>query len=201
MAPAGRPKSFDTTEALEAAMAVFWEHGFDGASIGSLVAAMGIGRQSLYDTFTDKRGLYLAALEHYGQRAVAKTLALLDAPGEPADRIRAVFEQWLALQTQPDCQGCFMANTLAELDRSDDAVAGVVDKLQASLADAFARTVAEAQRRGQLRDDLAAEDIAAMLTAIGHGLALAGRSPSNRTLVPAGVRATIGFLGLTAPAH
>ncbi|OWJ59872.1 TetR/AcrR family transcriptional regulator, partial [Inquilinus limosus] len=46
-----RPKEFDSEKALDAAIEVFREHGFDGTSTDMLVRAMGIGRQSLYDTF------------------------------------------------------------------------------------------------------------------------------------------------------
>ncbi len=198
MCPAGRPKSFDETAALEAAMAVFWAKGFEAASIAELVAAMGIGRQSLYDTFGDKRALYLAALRHYGERAVAPTLDTLAGPGEPIDRIRIIFERWAAMQSCPECKGCFMAGALAQLDRADAEVCELVDELQQSLIDAFATAVKQAQAAGQLRDDLDPTELAAMLTAVGHGLALAGRAPSNTQTVPAGVRATLALLASPA---
>ncbi|MEL6499284.1 MAG: TetR/AcrR family transcriptional regulator [Planctomycetota bacterium] len=199
MCPAGRPKSFDQTAALEAAMAVFWAKGYEAASIAELVTAMGIGRQSLYDTFGDKRTLYLTALRHYGERAVASTLDALTGPGEPIDRIRSVFDHWAEAQACPDCKGCFMAGALAQLDRNDAEVCALVDELQQSLIDAFASAVAQAQSAQQLRDDIDPAELAVMLTAVGHGLALAGRAPSNATTVPAGVRATLALLGIPVP--
>ena len=62
-----RPREFDRDAALDRAMQVFWAKGFAATSTEDLVAAMGIGRQSLYNAFGDKRRLYLESLEAYQQ--------------------------------------------------------------------------------------------------------------------------------------
>src|SRR6266481_4397335 len=61
-----RPREFDTDSALDGAIAVFREHGFEGTSAQMLVDAMGIGRQSLYAAFGDKWQLYCSAARRYG---------------------------------------------------------------------------------------------------------------------------------------
>jgi TetR/AcrR family transcriptional regulator, copper-responsive repressor len=66
--PRGRPRSFDRDAALEAAMTVFWNKGFEGTSISDLTAAMGINPPSLYAAFGDKEGLFLEAVERYEER-------------------------------------------------------------------------------------------------------------------------------------
>ena len=63
-----RIKEFDRDKALDAAVGVFREHGFEGTSTEMLVRAMKIGRQSLYDTFGDKWRLYRTAVRRYGRR-------------------------------------------------------------------------------------------------------------------------------------
>ena len=60
-----RPKEFDPQLALGKAMNVFWSAGYEGASLDRLLKEMGISKQSLYDTFGDKRSLYLQALAYY----------------------------------------------------------------------------------------------------------------------------------------
>src|SRR5258706_9303249 len=65
-----RPREFDRDEVLERAMSVFWSKGFAATSTSDLVEAMQIGRQSMYDSFGDKRALYLEALAHYQQQSV-----------------------------------------------------------------------------------------------------------------------------------
>ena len=73
----GRPLSFDRDAALDKAMHVFWEHGYEAASISELTSAMGITPPSLYTAFGDKEHLFLEAIERYatgpggfGQRAL-----------------------------------------------------------------------------------------------------------------------------------
>jgi AcrR family transcriptional regulator len=61
----GRPRAFSEESALAAAMRVFWEKGYEGASLSDLTEAMGINRPSLYATFGDKQALFLRAMEQY----------------------------------------------------------------------------------------------------------------------------------------
>src|SRR5256885_4367807 len=61
----GRPRAFREDKALDAAMRVFWEKGYEGASLDDLTAAMGINRSSLYSSFGDKEQLFKQAIAHY----------------------------------------------------------------------------------------------------------------------------------------
>ena len=63
--PPGPPKQFDPSRTLERARDLFWRRGFDGTALAELEGELGVGRKSLYDTFGNKRALYLASLEHY----------------------------------------------------------------------------------------------------------------------------------------
>ena len=65
-----RHKEFDLDTALTAAIHVFSQHGYEGTSTDDLLMAMKISRQSMYDTFGDKRRLYLEALERYNANSV-----------------------------------------------------------------------------------------------------------------------------------
>jgi AcrR family transcriptional regulator len=63
----GRARAFDTDEALERAMTVFWSKGYEGTSLSDLTAAMGINRPSLYAAYGNKHELFRKALERYGE--------------------------------------------------------------------------------------------------------------------------------------
>ncbi|GGV13217.1 TetR/AcrR family transcriptional regulator [Streptomyces griseoflavus] len=78
--PIGRPRGFDTDEALERAMLVFWEQGYEGASLATLTGAMGISTTSMYAAFGNKEELFRKALERYTEGPSAYLARALDEP-------------------------------------------------------------------------------------------------------------------------
>ncbi|WNV87028.1 TetR/AcrR family transcriptional regulator [Umezawaea sp. Da 62-37] len=78
--PTGRPRGFDVDEALERAMLVFWEHGYEGASLTGLTEAMGISTTSMYATFGNKEELFRKALERYTEGPSAYLARALEEP-------------------------------------------------------------------------------------------------------------------------
>src|ERR1700687_5700303 len=78
--PTGRPRSFDSDKALDAAMQVFWRKGYEGASLSDLTDAMGINRPSLYAAFGDKEALFRKALDRYAKGPAAYVREALNQP-------------------------------------------------------------------------------------------------------------------------
>ena len=76
----GRPRGFDTEEALERAMLVFWEHGYEGASLADLTSAMGISATSMYAAFGNKEELFRKALERYNDGPGSYLVRALEEP-------------------------------------------------------------------------------------------------------------------------
>lgn len=66
--PSGRPRQFDIDQALDAALLLFWRHGYEGTSLAALTEAMGINVPSLYAAFGNKETLFKKALERYLQK-------------------------------------------------------------------------------------------------------------------------------------
>ncbi|HEX9701827.1 MAG TPA: TetR/AcrR family transcriptional regulator, partial [Rhodospirillales bacterium] len=62
-----RPREFETSEALNQAMQVFWTKGYEATSLADLIGAMNLSKSSFYDTFGSKHEVFLAAIEHYKQ--------------------------------------------------------------------------------------------------------------------------------------
>ncbi|MET9553365.1 TetR/AcrR family transcriptional regulator [Streptomyces sp. NPDC006645] len=105
-APIGRPRGFDADEALETAMRVFWEHGYEGASLAELTKAMGITRTSMYAAFGNKEELFRKALERYTEGPASYGALAMREP--TARRVAAAFLNGaVRATTRPGCpNGC-----------------------------------------------------------------------------------------------
>jgi len=77
---AGRPREFDYDKALDQAIRVFWQKGYEGTSLPDLTDAMGINRPSLYAAFGNKEELFRKALERYSGTVSDRARSLLSAP-------------------------------------------------------------------------------------------------------------------------
>jgi AcrR family transcriptional regulator len=88
-APVGRPRGFDADEALEKAMRVFWQNGYEGASLPDLTKAMGISRTSMYAAFGNKEQLFRKALARYAAGPASYGVEAVAAP--TARQVATVF--------------------------------------------------------------------------------------------------------------
>jgi AcrR family transcriptional regulator len=78
--PRGRPRKFDTQKALDAALLLFWRHGYEGTSVAALTKAMGINVPSLYAAFGNKEVLFKKVLERYLQNPASYLPKALEQP-------------------------------------------------------------------------------------------------------------------------
>lgn len=172
-----RPKAFDPGHALERAVEIFWEKGYEGAAMSDLVGAMGIARQSLYDTFGDKRELFQRAVAHYCRRRHAEFLEALAGAPTPLAGLR-LFIGSLAEPTR----GCLLVNTLAEFGQHDEELAGFLRAQLARLEEALREVLERARDAGELDAGRDLDVLAATIANGLHGLALLHRigEPAER---------------------
>lgn len=196
--PAGRPKSFCTHEALERAMDVFWDHGYESTSMAQLIEAMGIGRQSLYDTYGDKRALFLAALNHYVDTKFQAVLQSLDDTRPAIEILRSTFACWK--QSNTEChRGCLLSNAMNEFASADPEVAKIQAEQLARLSDKLASVFTRGQIEGSVTQDIPPESLARTLVTLVQGLVTMGRGSADPTFVAESVN-TFERL-ITHPAH
>lgn len=167
----GPQKQFDRTETLEKAMHVFWQHGYEGTSLSQLLAEMGIGKKSLYDTYGNKRQLFLQALDHYGRQSLSQVKEKLNGPGSPLDNVAALFQ---GFQSQ-ECRGCFYGTNMADFDLTDGEMSERFCHHLKAFEDALVETLERSKSQGELRDSASPREIAQMLNCLTQGMALVGR--------------------------
>lgn len=150
-----RPRSFDTDEAIEKAMQVFWTHGYEGASLPDLLDGMGLTRGSLYKAFTDKKTLFLKVLEHYEGQAVQAGVTLLTDPAIPngADRIMAMFTNSYRAVTAGDRRGCLLCTAAAGPSMYDDDIAAAVSKGLGALRDGIDEALKASPKHHNMPED------------------------------------------------
>ena len=159
-----RPRAFDTDEALQSAMEVFWQHGYEDASLPDLLEGMGLTRGSLYKAFQDKKNLFLLVLDRYERAAVDAGVALLtgEEVADGRDRILAMFAGLVAAVDGGDHRGCLLCTAAAGSAADDPDIARVVHvglaKLQAGFLQAIEASPdlsgLDADRKLRLADSL-----------------------------------------------
>lgn len=172
-----RPREFDEDEAIRGAMSVFWQLGYDGASMPDLLAGMNLTRGSLYKAFNDKKSLFLIALKRYEREAVGPAVTLLTDTSikDGTQRIAALFETILDAVRQGDRRGCMLCSAAAGPAAYDDDIAHDVHQLISQMQQAFTRSL-EASPAHHHLTATEREHLAASLTTQYAGLRTLARS-------------------------
>ena len=132
----GRPRQFDERQVLDAALAVFWRNGYQGASLAELTRATGLSKPSLYAAFGNKEQLYLAALARYRERQLSWHAVALAAEPDLTRAMRGFLRSVARMLTAPDLPGgCMVVTSAAACD-----VAGLPPRVTGAIAE----TVSEA---------------------------------------------------------
>lgn len=134
-----RPREFDTETALAGAMNVFWEQGYENASLPDLLEGMGITRGSLYKAFTDKKTLFLTILDQYNQVAVQPAIAVLSGSTDQRgiDRIETVFSSVLNSIRDGDRRGCLLCTAAAGPAMEDVEICAAVGDMLVEMRGGF----------------------------------------------------------------
>jgi TetR/AcrR family transcriptional repressor of nem operon len=176
-----RPKGFDRDAVLERAIELFWARGYAGTSITDLEHHLDIGRQSLYDTFGDKRALFLKALDRYSSWTADRLAGTLLAPDSGLGAVRAYLQATVELLTPPgQRKGCLIANSILAFGQSDAEVSARCLGNQALVTEGFRHALTRAVERGEVALGFEVEGGATMLMAHVHGLAVLARGGTTR---------------------
>jgi len=175
-----RPREFDPEAALEAALELFWERGYEGTSMADLVEHLGIGRASLYAAFGSKHDLYLEALDRYLRTRDPSPVEVLSQPGPALPAVRWLVERHAEEAACDERRrGCMVVNAAVERLPFDRKVArrveGAWDEIEIALTSALIR----AQAQGELSRDKDPRALARFLLVVIQGLRVVGKGHAD----------------------
>lgn len=172
----GRPRSFDSDAALDQAMLLFWERGYEGTSLADLTAAMGISPPSLYAAFGDKESLFLACVERYGRSAGRHAGAALSAglgARETLEKILLDSAEEFGSPCHP--KGCLVVSSALRSARSNEAVREALSNLRAQNAAAIQACLERGQREGQVAADADCASLALFFASVVQGMSVSAQ--------------------------
>jgi TetR/AcrR family transcriptional repressor of nem operon len=171
-----RPKEFESETALKKAIGIFSEHGYEGTSTEALLQAMGIGRQSLYGTFGDKRRLYLEALQRYTADSISDQLQALNSVPSPVKGLEAILKLAVSLAIADPKPKCLGISAVCEFGRSDPEVTMITDMAGRTMLSGLERRISEAKLIGEISKSLDAQTAAQFMMAVLTGIKIAARA-------------------------
>jgi AcrR family transcriptional regulator len=191
----GRPINFDRDAALEAAMLLFWERGYEGTSMADLKKAMGLNPSSIYAAFGDKHALFQLVVKRYiEKRAIYAGKALEEPTLEKF--IRALFSNTVAFLTTPGHPPTCMTLTGAvgcslEATPARDLMREIRKQNQVALRERLLK----ARKSGELPKDVNVDDYTRYLSTIIAGLSIQAANGSTKAELKGTAQMALQHLG------
>ena len=156
-----RSKAFDRKKALSQALWLFWRKGYAATSIEDLTETLHLSRSSLYDTFGNKRTLFLEALKYYSERVISDIEQTLTKSHSPITGIQAIFEDLIdGIGQERGSLGCFMVNSITELVPYDPDVTKLATEYADSIQQLLQAVLKEASTQNLVTEKQTSEQLA-----------------------------------------
>lgn len=190
----GRPRGFDREAALERAMRLFWERGYENASLSGLTSAMGIKGPSLYAAFGSKEELFRECLERY---QAEYGISLAEAAGSelPArERIRSFLETCAREYTRADVpRGCFVVLAALHCSSDNQEVSEMLKRQRLAGQELLRGLLREAIASGELPPETDDVNVAAYFAALTQGMSIQAKDGATRETLLAAVQTALAF--------
>ena len=176
----GRPRGFAEDAALEAAMRVFWEKGYEGATLADLTEAMGINRSSLYASFGDKEALFRMAIARYAEGPAAYLKTALQEPTVRAV-VEALLRGALELLTDPsNPRGCLSVQGALACGSDSEPMKQAIIAWRKHGESDIQKRLQRARTEGALAKDVNPGDLARHISTVLTGLGVQAANGSTR---------------------
>lgn len=177
----GRPKTFDRDDALDKALHLFWQHGFEATSMADLVAATGAKAPTLYAEFENKEGLFRAVMDRYMDSFAEQRARALNCPGRSAQQgIEDFFRTTAACFTDgKKPSGCFIICTSSALAASSSDVARMLHARHHAMEATLHDFLHQRQVQGELAAALDVSQVAEYLACVLQGISVRAREGAS----------------------
>ncbi len=176
----GRPKEYARKEVLEAATQVFWEKGFEGASVRDLVEGTGLHRRSMYEEFGDKDGLFLECVDHFVHETTKDIGVLLKQKPLGFHNIESFFSNRVDYVATRKFKGCLLVKSAVEKEMLKEDAQKKVHYFLALTEKAFYECLHASQERGEIHKDRDCKILAKYLMCFLEGLMVMGQTTSSK---------------------
>ncbi|WP_028926639.1 TetR/AcrR family transcriptional regulator [Pseudonocardia acaciae] len=203
MAERGRPRAFDRRVALRRAMEVFWEHGYEGASIHQLTAAMGINAPSLYAAFNCKEVLFREAVALYDELEGAPLREPLAEEPTAREAVAGLLRAGAIAYTAPGKpNGCMIVLAATTYTPKTEGIRDYLAEQRRASTAALRERLERAVAEGDLSPDVDAGAVAAYYSTVLHGMSVQARDGAGRAeLLAVADAAMAAWEHLTAARH
>ena len=176
----GRPLSFDRDAALDAAMYLFWRHGYESTSIAALTQAMGITPPSLYAAFGDKRRLFRETVDRYlgGVSSVIRTIERAETARDAAHDLLATAAIGGTGEKTPP--GCLLASSIVSASAAADDVRAELAAIRREIEQTLRARIDRDVERQMLPALVDAEALAAHMFAVVQGISTLAKDGAKR---------------------
>jgi TetR/AcrR family transcriptional regulator, transcriptional repressor for nem operon len=178
-----RRKEFDPDQALAKAMAVFWRLGYENTSLDLLLREMGIAKQSLYDTFGDKRALYMKALAYYRRQTNDGLRRMFGDSRHVREGFAKILFGLSSESKEQHEQGCLLLSANLERDTRDAVLAEFLRDNQREVEGIFEEALLRAQKTGELSRRADVKALARFFTVTLQGMRAMARLRSDRQIL------------------
>jgi AcrR family transcriptional regulator len=174
--PRGRPKGFIPDEALDRAVEMFWEHGYEGVDVDRIARAVNVTKPALYRAFGDKSTLLLKAVERYAMTYGAPKMEAFHAEPDIHKAVTAFCEATVNTASGDARGGCMMAAAALGQSERVREIRSYLGQSLAAAADIFARRFEQEMKAGRLTRTPPAKVRGRLLVDLLQGLQLRGKA-------------------------
>ncbi len=181
----GRPRAFDREKALQNAMELFWQKGFDNTSLSELTACMGLNPPSLYASFKSKEGLFNEALARYEETEGKGIWEHLEEAATAREAVEQLLHaSALNFSRQDKPKGCMIVLSAPQMCGSSSTICEELRLKRKRSMQLLHSRLERAKREGELPEQTDCAGLANLVLTFQHGMSIQARDGTSRqTLV------------------